>query len=160
MILQTRLLVLLGFLLVLVASNWYSYSAGNTHGSNAILVGTLRDTNETLLKRIAANEEEASRLAQIAIQASIDHAKEIEDIRNTERAAANKRVRLHASICTPAPRAQTAEAGGAEQADTGAAFLPEGFTERVRQLAATADEVAADLRNLKRRVEEAECFAE
>lgn len=141
---------------VAVGAGCYWY--GNTTGANSVLVNTLKASNEALNKRIADNKIEADRLNEQAKEASRDHAKELKDIKRTAAANAGKRVRIDPSICGSTGQAEGATSGGNGQGTSGAAFLPEQFTNELRQLGAKADEVTADMRTLVRRADEAGCF--
>lgn len=131
---------------------------GNTSGKNSVLVGTLTAENKALKDRAKENQELTEKYAQFAQKASDDHAKELESIRATAKRDAGRRVPIRADFCRPAEATESAAPGSDGQADAGAAFLPEQFAGDLRQLAADADEVTADLRTLKRRVDEAGCF--
>jgi hypothetical protein len=135
-----------------------AYFAGNTTGKNSVMVDTLTAENKALKNRAKENQELTEKYAQLAQKASDDHAKELETIRATAKRDAGKRVPISAGFCRPAGTTESAAPGSDGQTDAGAAFLPEQFAGDLRQLAAYADEVTADLRTLKRRAEEAGCF--
>lgn len=135
-----------------------AYWKGNASGKNSVMVGVLQSENQALKVRATENQELAEKYAQLAQKASDDHAKELETIRATAKRDAGKRVPISADFCRPAGAPEGTTPGSAGQADAGAAFLPEQFAGDLRQLAAYADEVTADLRTLKRRVDEAGCF--
>jgi len=158
MTLTTKLYAALGLILLLVASHWYAYQSGNRNGTNAVLVGTLTATNGALTKRISENDAESLRLNEAAKKASKDHANEIEAVKRTAAAHAGKRVQIDPRICRPAGQTEITAAGSDGQVPAAAAFLPEFFTSDLRQIAAWADEITADMRSLVRRANEAECF--
>ncbi|CAL62398.1 Hypothetical protein; putative exported protein [Herminiimonas arsenicoxydans] len=158
MSLTSKLTAALVLVLLLVGSHWYVYNAGNRNGTNAVLVGTLTATNKALTDRIASNSAERKVLDDKAKKASQDHAKEIEDVKRTAIANAGKRVPIDPGFCRPTGQAESTASGSNGQDLAGAAFLPEFFTIELRQAAAFADEITADMRTLVRRADEAGCF--
>jgi hypothetical protein len=161
--LSAALVVVLG----LVASHWYAYQAGNRNGQNAVLVKTQGDElmrKDIELSELAQanmeNEAKALGFAAAAKEASKDHAKELQAVRAAADRAAGQRVqvdpRLFCGRQTGAGEATTPGSDG--QGTPAAAFLPEWFASELRQAAAKADEITADMRDLKRRAEEAGCF--
>jgi len=169
MSIQTKLIGVIILLLVLAGIGVAGFHYGDTYGTNAERVKTQaadisrqNTTIKTLQAAAAANEAKAMADAAAAQQENLNHEKEIADIRARAAADAARRVRIDpAKFCPghPASAAEAAPAGSDGQADARAAFLPEPFTGDLRQLAADADEVTADLRTLKARVEAARCFA-
>ena len=135
-----------------------AYWKGNSSGKNSVLVGTLTASSKAITERSKENAELAQKYADYAQKASDDHAKELDDIKRAAAGNAGKRVPISADFCRPAGAPESATPGSVGQADTGTSFLPEKFAGDLRQLAARADEVTADLRTLKRRAEEAGCF--
>lgn len=169
MSIQAKLISALILLLALIGSHWYAYNAGNRNGTNAEKVKTQaadisrqNTTIQALQDAAKANADKAKADALAAKQEAQNHEKELAAIRARAAADAARRVRIDPDKFCPGRAAATikaATAGGDGQADTGAAFLPEPFAGDLRQLAARADEVTADLRTLKARVEQAGCFS-
>lgn len=144
---------------VLAASHWVTYQAGNRSGSNAALVAKLQASAEALAKRVTENIFLAQQQAQAAQKATLDHEKELEAIRTAARTTAAQRVPVSAGFCRSLAGApESAPSGSDGQVSSGAAYLPEPFASNLRQLAAEADGTLADLRHLVRRVEAARCF--
>ena len=141
---------------VAIGGGFYLY--GNAVGKNSVLVGTLKATNKALTDRIAENAIEADRLNKDAKKASEDHANELEAVKRTAIANAGKRVPIDPRICQPARQAESTAPGSNGQEAAGTAFLPEQFTSDLRQAAALADEITANMRTLVRRANEAGCF--
>lgn len=139
-----------------IGGGFYLY--GNAAGKNSVLVGTLTATNKALTDRIKENTIVADRLNNEAKKASEDHAKELEAVKRTANANAGKRVPIDPGFCRPTRKAESAETGSDGQEATGTAFLPVEFTDSLREAAALADEITADLRTLVRRADEAGCF--
>lgn len=167
MTLAGKLTAMLLFVLLLVCSHWYVYNAGNRNGSNAAKVELQAETIgrkdaeiSILAQANIENEAKALGFAFAAKQASKDHEKELRDVRATAMRDADKRVRIdRAAFCgEDSVGTQGGQAGSDGQGNAGAAFLPEPFARNLRQLAAYADEVVADLRYLVRRADEAGCF--
>lgn len=158
MTLTTKLYAALGLVLLLIGSHWYAYSSGNENGTNAVLVGTLTATNKALVERNKENSALTAKYADLAQKASDDHAKEIDAVKRTAIANAGKRVQIDPGFCRPSGQAETTASGSDGQDLAGAAFLPEFFTSELRQAAAKADEITADMRTLVRRTDEAGCF--
>lgn len=154
---QAKLTAALCAVLLLIGSHWYAYKSGDRNGANAVLVGALQASNAVLTKRADENAASAKQFAIDAQKATKDHAQEIATIRAAARRDAGKRVPIRASFCRPAGESQAAAPGSAGQDDAATAFLPDAFAGDLRQLAADADEVTADLRTLKERA--AACFA-
>lgn len=153
--------------IILVLSHLYAYESGNTNGANAVKVkeqgreiARQSGVIENIEKDLAQADSERKRLADAAKQSEKDHANEIKDVRNFERAAATKRVRIDKNLfCgTTSGDAEGTTPVSDGQADAGTAFLPEPFATNLRQLTAQADEVSADLRSIKRQADEAQCF--
>lgn len=169
MSIQAKLIGIIVLLLALVGSHWYAYNAGNRNGTNAEKVKTQAEdiarqntTIKTLQDVARANEAKAKADAAAAQLENQNHEKELAAIRARAAADAARRVRIDPTkFCAghTASTAQAASTGSDGQADPGATFLPEPFAGNLRQLAADADEVTADLRTLKARVEKAGCFA-
>ncbi|MBF8177647.1 hypothetical protein [Herminiimonas contaminans] len=141
---------------VAIGGGFYLY--GNAAGKNSVLVGTLTATNKALTDRIKENTIVADRLNNEAKKASEDHAKELEAVKRTANANAGKRVPIDPGFCRPTRKAESAETGSDGQDTAAATFLPEFFTSELRQAAAKADEITADMRTLVRRTNEAGCF--
>lgn len=158
MTLTAKLTAALALTMLLISSHWYAYQSGNRNGTNSVLVGTLQASNKALTDRIESNKSESIKMAEDARKASKDHAAEIKTVRDTAIAHAGKRVPIDPGICRPAGKAESAEAGSDGQAIAGTAFLPEFFADELRQAAALADEITADMRTLVRRADEAKCF--
>lgn len=158
MSLTSKLTAALVLVLLLVSSHWYVYNAGNRNGTNAVLVGTLTTSNKALTKRIAENAAEKKVLTDNAQKASKDHATEIDAVKRTAIANAGKRVPIDPGFCRPSGQAESTAPGSNGQDVAGAAFLPIEFTDSLRQAAALADEITADMRTLVRRADEAGCF--
>ena len=156
--LSAKLTAALAFVLFLIGSHWYAYKSGDRNGTNAILVGTLQASNQALTNRISENAAESLRLNDAAKQASKDHANEIEAVKRTAIANTGKRVPIDPDFCRPSGKAEGTAPGSDGQETAGAAFLPIEFTDSLRQAAAYADEVTADMRTLVRRADEAGCF--
>lgn len=148
----------LAFVLWTAAVSGYSYYRGDIGGRNSVMVESLTKTNQALTKRISDNEIEKKQQADKAKKASEDHAKELKVIRDAAKRDAGKRVPISTDFCRPSGTSESATPGSDGQGNASAAFLPEQFTSDLRQLAAYADEVTADLRTLKRRTDEASCF--
>jgi len=154
--------------LILVGTHWYAYHAGNRNGTNAEKVAnqtaeiSRKDTAiATLQSTIKGNEAKAKQDAADAKEEGKNHEKELAAVRAERDAALRRRVPIDSAKFCPSHAAGAAEApasGNDGQDDTGAAFLPEPFASDLRQLAADADEVTADLRTLKARIEKAGCF--
>lgn len=163
-----KLAAALALLLALIGSHWYAYNAGNRNGTNAEKVKTQtadiarqNTTIKTLTEAATANEAKAKADAEAARLENLNHEKELVAIRARAAADAARRVRIDPAKFCPGHAAATDKAtapGSDGQADAGAAFLPDVFTGNLRRLEARADEVAADLRTLKARVEKAGCF--
>jgi len=167
MSMQVKLAAALIAVLLLVSSHWYAYQAGNRNGSNAVLVGTQKAENarqaaviDKLNDAYRQADARIKKLAEDAEKASRDYESEKQAIRAAAEHAAGQRVRIDRdAFCGDAASgAESVSAGSDEQVDPGAAFLPESFAGDLRQLAAHADEVTADLRYLVRRVDETGCF--
>lgn len=158
MTLTAKLTAALALTMLLISSHWYAYQSGNRNGTNAVLVGTLQASNKALTDRIESNKSESIKMAEDARKASKDHAAEIKTVRDTAIAHAGKRVPIDPNICRPAgtPESVAPRSDGQETAT--AAFLPIEFTDSLRQAAALADEITADMRTLVRRADEAGCF--
>lgn len=124
---------------------------------DAVLVGTQKATIKAMTDRNAENAKLIKQQAEDAKKASQDHEQENKVIRRRALADARRRVPIdRATFCGSPGAAEASPARRDEQADTGTAFLPDAFASDLRQLAADADEVAADLRALKAR--SAGCF--
>jgi hypothetical protein len=142
---------------------------GDVYGTNAEKVKNQsaeivrKDTTiNTLTKADKDNKALAEKQAADAKRESQKHENELADVRARAIADAGKRVPIdRAKFCSgDAPGTpKTGTPGGDGQTDAGAAFLPDALTGDLRRLAADADEVAADLRTLKARVDDAKCFA-
>lgn len=158
MTLTAKLTAALCFVLLLVSTHWYTYNAGNRNGTNAVKVATMGETIKAMETRISENEAESLRLNEAAQKAGKDHADEIKRVRDTAIANAGKRVPIDPRICQPTGQAESTAPGSDGQEATGTAFLPEFFADELRQAAALADEITADMRTLVRRANEAGCF--
>jgi DNA-binding protein H-NS len=159
MSLQAKLIIALIALVALIGSHWYVYDAGDRNGTNAVLVKTLQASTNALNQRLADNAKQAQQQAAAAQQETIQHENELAQVRAALRAAQSRRVPIdRAAFCRPAGAAETGATRSNGQGNTGPAFLPDAFANDLRQLAADADEVTADLRTLKGRVEQAKCF--
>lgn len=135
-----------------------AYWKGNSSGKNSVLVGTLSATNTALTKRNKENAELAKKYADYAQKASDEHAKELDAIKRAAAGNANKWVPISADFCRPAGTTESTSPGSNGQGNSTTDFLPEQFTSDLRQLVEQADEVSADLRSLKRRINESACF--
>jgi len=165
---QAKLALLLMLIVGLVSSHWYVYNAGNRNGTNAELVKSqelqlsqLIADKEAVIKRVVQNELIVADLAFKNKQENQTHAQEILAIRTTQRSDDAKRVRFNkVFVCGPgtAGQAEGAKAGGDGQADSSEGIFPESFGRGLSHLKSDAEEVAADLRSLKRSVEDAGCF--
>lgn len=166
MTLNAKLSALLVLIAVLVLTAFLSFQFGNRYGTNAVTVKAQQgDISRLEAGKAAVDarliENDAIRLGQAfnAKQENQSHAQEIKDIRVAAQRELDKRVRFNkALICGSASEAQGTTAGGDGQADTGEGVFPEYFGRRLYQLKSDAEEVATDLRSLKRSVEAAECF--
>ena len=167
MSLSAKLAAALVFVLLQIAYGWYAYQSGNRNGANAVKVESQAETISrkeaelsTLAQANIENEAKALGFAFTAKQASKDHEKELSDVRATARRTAGQRVRIdRAAFCGDnAGGAKGPEAGSDGQGTAAATFLPVEFTEDLRQDAAKADEIVADMRYLVRRADEAGCF--
>lgn len=167
MTLTSKLAAALVLLLLLVSSGWYVYNAGNRNGTNAALVKTQSETISIKDHEISAlaqanieNEAKALGYAAAAKEASKDHENELLAVRSAADRSAGQRVQIDpAQFCDQfASGAESIAAGRDGQAAARSAFLPDWFATELRQAAAKADEVTADLRHLVRRAEEAACF--
>ena len=158
MTLTARLYAAVGLVLLLISSHWYAYQSGNRNGTNAVLVGTLQASNKALTDRIESNKSESIKMAEDARKASKDHAAEIKTVRDTAIAHAGKRVPIDPGFCRPAGKTESTAPGSDGQVPAAAAFLPVEFTDSLRQAAALADEITADMRTLVKRADEAGCF--
>lgn len=141
---------------VAIGGSFYLY--GNAAGKNSVLVGTLTATNKALAKRNTENSALTVKYAALAQKASDDHAKEIDSVKRTASASSGKRVPIDPRICGTTGKTESTASGSDGQDVAGAAFLPEFFTSELRQAAAKADEITADMRTLVRRADEAGCF--
>lgn len=169
MTLESKLIALLIGVVMLVSAAGVGFHYGDTYGTNAEKVKdqkaeiSRKDAAITTLQDAARdNQKLADKQAEDNKLENQKHEKELSDVRARLAADASRSVPIDAEkFCrrhAPAA-AQTAAPGGDGQADAGAAFLPELFAGNLRRLAARADETAADLRDLKARVESAGCFA-
>lgn len=168
MTIQAKLIAALVLILALIGSHWYAYRAGDRNGSNAVKViaqaQTITGQNAIIAKlrtAATANEAQAKAQAAAAQQENANHEKELAQVRAALSLAQSRRVRIDPAQFGAGRSAAPAEAAPARsdgQADAGTAFLPEPLTGNLRQLAADADEVTADLRTLKARVDAAGCF--
>lgn len=167
MTIQAKLIAALAILIALIGSHWYAYRAGDRNGSNAVKVSTqaqaIHDQASVIAKLTAVakeNEAQAKAQAAAAQQENANYEKELAQVRAALSAARSSRVRIDpAQFCAgrTAGPAEATPAGSDGQADAGAAFLYQPFADNLRQLAADADEVTADLRTLK--AQAADCFA-
>jgi hypothetical protein len=169
MTIEAKLIAVIILLLALAGVGAAGFHYGDVYGTNAEKVKTQaadisrKDTTiKTLQGAAEANRKLAAKQAADAKQETENHEKELAAIRARAAADAARRVRIDPAKFCPGHATGEAEAtpaGGDGQADAGTAFLPEPFVRDLRQLAADADEVTADLRTLKARVEKAGCFA-
>ena len=167
MTLQIKLIAVIALLLTSIGLGTGGFVVGNKYGTNAEKVKNhnaaiaSRDLVISLLgTRVYDNEQLALAQATAANLESQRHADELETVRARAVADAGKRVPIdRAKFCGSRSTAvpQAAAPGSTEQENTAPAFLPESFASDLRQLAVDADEIAADLRTVKKRTEG--CFA-
>lgn len=168
MSIQAKLAAALVLVLALIGTHWYAYHAGDRNGTNAERVQNQaaeigrKDTTIKMLQDAAEdNRKLAEQQATDAKQENQNREKELAAVRAERDAAMRRRVPIDPAKFCPGHAAAGTEAtpaGSDGQADAGAAFLPESLVRDLRELAADADEVTADLRTLKARVEKAGCF--
>lgn len=133
---------------------WY----GNSTGENSALLAVATEANKALSDRVEENDNLLIQMAANAKKATIDHANEIDAIRRTAASNAGKRVPIRADFCQATGKAESTASGSDGQGSAATAFLPDEFTDSLRQAAALADEITADMRTLVRRTNEAGCF--
>lgn len=169
MTIEAKLIAIIIVLLALAGVGAASFHYGDVYGTNAEKVKTQsaeinrKDATINALQEAAeTNRKLAAKQAADAKLETENHEKELAAIRARAAADAARRVPIDPAKFCPGHGAtpdKAAPAGSDGQADAGTAFLPEQFTSDLRQAAALADEVTADLRTLKARVEAAGCFA-
>lgn len=147
---------------LLAYSHWKAYSLGGNSVRvewQAAEASRKEAERQALLTRLRENERAYRDQQETARQESQRHANEIQAIRRRLSADLAKRVPIDpAKFCRGAAgEDETTTPGSDGQADAGAAFLHPALASDLRQLAADADEVAADLRTLKARAEA--CFS-
>jgi hypothetical protein len=159
---------IIGALVAAILIGVGGFHLGNTYGTNAekakdqgAEIARKDETIVTLTKANKDNQELAKKQADDAKQENKNHEKELADVRARAIADAGKRVPIdRAKFCSghSAGPAETSAPGSDGQATEAAAFLPEPLTGNLRQLAAEADEVNADLRSMIQRADKAGCF--
>lgn len=149
-------------LALLAGTHWKAYRMG----SNSVRVewqsaeaSRKEAERQALHQRFRENEITYRQQQETATKEGKRHAEELQAIKRRHAADLSKRVPIDpAKFCgRVATGTEAATPGSDGQTDAGAAFLPESLTRDLQELAADADEVAADLRTLKERA--AACFA-
>lgn len=163
----TKAYIAIALLLALAGSHWYAYSVGGTNGSNVVKVEaqvkTIAEKQSEIDALDKTNKENAAIIDGFSAstkKANQDHEKELADVRATGVRNASKRVRIDPNIfCSKVGAGTEGSQTGSDGQDVAEAlFLPEPFASELQQIAIDADGIAADLRHLVRRTDEAGCF--